>query len=105
MTATDIWATSAAFMASLALGLRANMLKPALASWKTAPDWVWLAVSACSAMFGAVGINIIGSGGAGAREAGAYTGIAGLAVIMLVNLVINGKSDPDAVHGDQVHHV
>ena len=101
MTPVDHWAVIAAFLASGALGLRANMLKPALASWKTAPDWVWLSISLLSITLATIAISIAGGNHASAREAALFTVMAVVAVTMLANLIVNGRNAPHAGAPDQ----
>lgn len=104
MTSVDLWALVAAFVAFVSLGLRANMLKPHLATWKTAPDWVWVSVSFLSICFGAACVNIMNGGHANVREAATYTAVAVASTALLVNLALNGRNEPHG-NADQAHHL
>lgn len=87
MTATDIIAVIAAGVACLFLGLRAELLKPAVAKFHTAPIGVVLALAILSIAMAAAVISIWWGGGhATVREAWVYSGIAVSAVILFWNV-------------------
>ena len=86
MTALDIWAAIAAAIASVATGVRAEMLKPDAKSFFTAPPWIFLALTLLSLAFAIAAISVAGATHATAREATVYSVSALVAVLMLVNL-------------------
>lgn len=87
MTAIDHWAAISAAIACLFLGLRAEVLKPGVAKFHTAPTPVVLALAILSIAMAAAVISIWwGEGHATLREAWVYTGIAVSAVILFWNV-------------------
>lgn len=82
----DWWAAIAAAVAFLALVARANMLKPEVGKWVSAPKAVFLALAALGAFMGAVVISIVTTDGATPREAANLTAQAVVSAVMLINL-------------------
>lgn len=97
MTPTDLWALSAAGVASCALALRANMLKPHAESWFNAPARVWYSMLGASMTLAVAAGSIWLGHAATGREALAYSGVAIYAVAMLWNLA--GESARHAAAG------
>ncbi len=95
MTATDICAALAALFSSVALGLRANMLKPHVESWWTPPTRVWLSLSALSVALGVAALSIAFGNHATGREMLVYLASAVSSTIMLVNLATSSASGDD----------
>ncbi|WP_340644443.1 hypothetical protein [Phenylobacterium sp.] len=87
MTAIDHWAAIAAGVACIFLGLRAELLKPTVAKFHTAPMLVVLALAILSIAMAAAVVSIWWGGGhATVREAWVYSGIAVSAVILFWNV-------------------
>jgi len=86
MTSLDVWAATAAAIACGAVGVRAEMLKPDVKSFFSAPPWVFLSLTLLSLSFAIATISIAGGSHATAREATVYSVSALVAVLMLVNL-------------------
>ncbi len=99
ITPLDLWAGIAAGVACVAMGLRANMLKPKFQRWRTPPTIVWVALLVCSAILGGASVSLL-TGDAGikgtAREAVVYTILAISALVLLWNLG-RQRHDPDVV--------
>lgn len=91
MTVVDLWAAGAAAVAACALATRANMLKPRLAKWSPAPWPVWGGLMALSISLGMGVVTILNGHHAGPREAVVYSVLALVALVMVVNLHINGR--------------
>lgn len=87
MTAMDLVAASAAFVAGGALAIRSYMLRPDFVSWCSAPRWVALSIMALSVACMIVGLSIVRSGvPATPREALLLVVLAVAALAMLFNL-------------------
>lgn len=90
MNGLDIWATAAYAIASVALGLRANMLKPHYGRWAQAPAAVWASIFVLSVAAGIGVLSLVWPRGASshatAREAMVATALAVAAVVLLINL-------------------
>ena len=86
---TDLFTGGAAWVACVALGLRANLLKPQLATGVTAPTLVWVSLWILSATCGMAGLGLWFSPEMKpvAREMVVYTALAASSVVMLVNLI------------------
>ena len=86
----DVFTGSMAAVSCAALGLRANLLKPQLATGVTAPTLVWASLwvlsAACAAA--AYGLWFSPTFKPVAREMLVYTALGGSSVVMLVNLVM-----------------
>lgn len=91
MTFVDAWAASAAMLAACALAVRANMLKPRLTKWTPAPWPVWAALMALSISLGMSVVTIVGGSHSTPREAILCSTLALCAVVMAVNLHVNGR--------------
>lgn len=99
MTGLDIFAASCAMTSSVALGLRANMLKPHVNSWFTAPTAIWLLLMLLSVALAVAAISIVRTGGTTGRELIVYVASALSSVAMLINLVrqpLDGEGDVTA---------
>lgn len=86
MSWVDVWAVIALFVAGVALYYRGVMLKPSYMRWVTAPGSVWFALMVAGVICGGAMLTIFGGTHATGREAMVYSAIAGLSVVMLVNL-------------------
>ena len=64
MTFVNLWAATAAFTASAALGFRANLLKPKAPNWHDAPAWVWASMIALSVALALLALWIVRTPGA-----------------------------------------
>lgn len=88
----DIWAFTAALVASAALALRSQMLRPTFHTLVDAPTMVWLSLSALGIACGGYAVTIASGNHAIAREAVLLTALAVSAVIMLINLRTQAKA-------------
>ncbi|WP_395444277.1 hypothetical protein [Caulobacter sp. UC70_42] len=96
MSIMDLVAVAAAALASGWLAIRAYMLKPAFASWCSAPGIVWASILALSVVCGIAALSIVRTGvHATPRETMLLLTLAWVAFVMLVNL---HRQAPEAVH-------
>jgi hypothetical protein len=99
MDPISLFAAMAAAVASAAMGLRAQMLKPALTSWPDAPACVaWSAVGV-SIVLGCYVVAVVDGYRATTGEAAILTAFAVYAVLLWVNLlrqVRRGSGDAGA---------
>ena len=87
MNRMDLVAVTAATLASGWLAIRAYMLKPAFASWCSAPGVVWASILALSVICGVAALSIVRTGvHATPRETMLLLALAWVALVMLVNL-------------------
>lgn len=77
---------SAAALAAIFLGLRAQMLKPMLASWPDAPRCVRYATFALSAVLGAYTVAVIDGYAPSTGEAVILSALAAYAILLWLNL-------------------
>lgn len=86
MTGMDFLAFASAATSCVCLGLRANMLKPKFATWRTARDAVWLSLAALSVVMLIVAVSILRGASASWREALVCAVLAWASVALLWNL-------------------
>jgi len=79
-------AASAAALAAVFLGLRAQMLKPLATSWPDAPRCVRYATFCLSAVLGAYVVAVVDGHRATPWEAGVLMSLAGYGFLLWVNL-------------------
>lgn len=96
MMSVDLWACVAAGVASAALAVRANMLKPSHQTWSPAPTPVWVTLMALSIVLAMAAISIGGGAHATAREAVVYTISAASSLVLIWNLHRNSRADAEA---------
>lgn len=85
-TIIDTWAAIMAALACVALGVRANMLKPRFVSWNSAPPPVFLALAFQAIVAGCCAYQLLRGGHANLREAAFYTAAAVVGWVLLWNL-------------------
>lgn len=91
MTAVDLWAASAAFVAGSAVAIRARMLRPHASAWTCAPTPVWTGLSLVALALVMAAASIWFGAHATAREAMVYSLLAASSVVMLWNLNRHGR--------------
>lgn len=91
MTAVDLWAAGAAFVAGSAVAIRARMLRPRQRAWTHAPVPVWLGLSILALAQLMAAASIWFGGHASPREAMGYTVLAAVSLVMLWNLNRHGR--------------
>ncbi len=87
MDGTSLFAALAAAVASVFLGLRAQMLKPALTSWPDAPACVAWSTAALSIVLGGYVVAVVDGYRASSGEAAILTALAAYAALLWVNLL------------------
>lgn len=86
LTLVDQWTLAAAVLASAALALRSNMLRPAFRHLVDAPTLVWLSLSLLSIACAGFAWTILGGFHALPRDAAVMSALAVSSVVLLLNL-------------------
>lgn len=87
MTQMDIVAATAGGLAFGWLAIRANMLKPSIRGWCSAPGPVWVSILILSLVCGVFALSILRTGvHATPRETLLILGVMQASLVMLVNL-------------------
>lgn len=92
----SLFTAVAAAVASIAFGLRAQMLKPALTSWPDAPACVAWAAVALSIVLGCYVVAVLDGYRASTGEAAILTALAAYAVLLWLNLLRQVRRGPRA---------
>jgi hypothetical protein len=97
MDGLSLVAAMAAAVASVALGLRAQMLKPRLTSWPDAPACVAWATVGLSIVLGGYVVAIVDGYRATTGEAAIALALAAYAVLLWLNLLRQVRREPAPV--------